>query len=119
MAWQWLLDTWVSNVCHVIHLSGADTILLLRVSRQISTNTLHKPDLLLRPCGLNTPHTHPRATEFLFVISGTALEVGFIEENGARYVNNTVFPGQAALFPKVELFVAYSISHLLTLYVRL
>jgi len=56
--------------------------------------------LLLRPCGLNTPHTHPRATEFLYVISGTALEVGFVEENGARYVNNTVFPGQATLFPK-------------------
>lgn len=24
----------------------------------------------LSPCGLNTPHTHPRATEFNFVVSG-------------------------------------------------
>jgi len=54
----------------------------------------------MKPCGMNTPHTHPRATEFLYVVNGTGLEVGFIEENGARYVSNTVLPGQASIFPK-------------------
>ena len=50
------------------------------------------------PCGLNTPHTHPRATELLFSVNGT-FETGFIQENGARPVQNTLTPGQAAVFP--------------------
>jgi len=48
---------------------------------------------------MNTPHTHPRATEFLFLING-ALEVGFIEENEARFVINAMSPGQGTIFPK-------------------
>jgi len=55
---------------------------------------------VMEPCGMNTPHTHPRATEFLFVINGTQLEVGFIEENGGRYVSNIMTPGQGTVFPK-------------------
>jgi oxalate decarboxylase/phosphoglucose isomerase-like protein (cupin superfamily) len=55
---------------------------------------------LMEPCGFNTPHTHPRAAEFLYVINGTGIQVGFIEENGARYVTNNVMPGEATLFPK-------------------
>ena len=49
---------------------------------------------------MNTPHTHPRATEFLYVVNGTGLEVGFIEENGARFVSNIVLPGEGTIFPK-------------------
>lgn len=36
----------------------------------------------LGPCGLNTPHTHPRATEFLTLVEGEKLDFGFIVENG-------------------------------------
>jgi oxalate decarboxylase/phosphoglucose isomerase-like protein (cupin superfamily) len=50
-------------------------------------------------CGLNTPHIHPRATELNFLVNGT-MRVGFIAENGARQVTNTVCEGQAAIFPK-------------------
>jgi len=50
------------------------------------------------PCGFNTPHTHPRATEVFFAVNGT-FSTGFIQENGARHINNTVYPGQAAVFP--------------------
>ncbi|KAM0050314.1 hypothetical protein Hdeb2414_s0008g00296181 [Helianthus debilis subsp. tardiflorus] len=32
------------------------------------------------PCGLTSPHTHPRATEILTVIEGT-LQVGFVTSN--------------------------------------
>jgi len=53
----------------------------------------------LGPCGLNTPHIHPRATEFNFAVNGT-LRTGFIQENDARFIMNTVYPGQAALFPQ-------------------
>ncbi|KAF2746923.1 RmlC-like cupin, partial [Sporormia fimetaria CBS 119925] len=43
----------------------------------------------LSPCGLNTPHVHPRATEFLTLVSGS-LTFGSILENGL------VDPGQPA-----------------------
>ena len=33
------------------------------------------------PCGLNIPHTHPRANEFLTVVDGI-LDTGFVQENG-------------------------------------
>ena len=48
---------------------------------------------------MNTPHTHPRANEILYLVSGQ-MQAGFIEENGARFVNNTLTPGQGTLFPQ-------------------
>ena len=47
---------------------------------------------------MNTPHTHPRATEFLYLVNGH-MEAGFIEENGARFVVNQLTAGQGTLFP--------------------
>jgi hypothetical protein len=34
------------------------------------------------PCGVNVPHTHPRASELLSLISGGPLQVGFIDTLG-------------------------------------
>lgn len=51
------------------------------------------------PCGLNTPHIHPRASEFFFSVNGT-FRTFFIAENGAREVINLVKRGQATLFPQ-------------------
>ncbi|EFJ38795.1 hypothetical protein SELMODRAFT_402993 [Selaginella moellendorffii] len=31
------------------------------------------------PCGVNLPHTHPRASELLTMISGGPLQVGFVD----------------------------------------
>ena len=42
----------------------------------------------LEPCGINTPHVHPRATEFLTLVEGSNLRFGYILENGL------VGPGQ-------------------------
>ena len=53
----------------------------------------------LGPCGYNSPHVHPRATEFNFAVNGT-LQTGFLSENGARFVFNEVPPGSATFFPK-------------------
>lgn len=36
----------------------------------------------LNPCGINTPHVHPRATEFLTLVEGKNLKFGFVLENG-------------------------------------
>ena len=50
---------------------------------------------------MNTPHTHPRATEILYSVNGT-LTSGTIGENGSRFVFNTINAGQATIFPKVR-----------------
>ncbi len=42
----------------------------------------------LEPCGINTPHIHPRATEFLVLVEGSDLRFGSFLENGL------VSPGQ-------------------------
>lgn len=42
----------------------------------------------LEPCGINTPHIHPRATEFLVLVEGSNLQFGSFLENGL------VSPGQ-------------------------
>jgi len=48
---------------------------------------------------MNSPHTHPRATEFNFSVNGT-LRAGFLLENGAPFVMHDVKPGQGTVFPQ-------------------
>uniref|UniRef100_A0A1D1YAK3 Germin-like protein n=1 Tax=Anthurium amnicola TaxID=1678845 RepID=A0A1D1YAK3_9ARAE len=50
------------------------------------------------PGGLNPPHTHPRATEMVFVLDG-ALEVGFITTANAL-VSKTITVGEVFVFPR-------------------
>jgi len=54
---------------------------------------------LIDPCGINNPHTHPRATEMLVVMEGE-MRVGFFMENGAQFVGNTLKMGQVSIFPQ-------------------
>lgn len=51
----------------------------------------------LGPCGLNLPHTHPRATEINFSVNST-LRAGVLVENGARFIDVEIRPGTAAVF---------------------
>ncbi|KZV80986.1 RmlC-like cupin [Exidia glandulosa HHB12029] len=53
----------------------------------------------LDACSINTPHTHPRATEFNLVMNGT-LRAGFLAENGARFIMNDVPALSATIFPQ-------------------
>ena len=46
---------------------------------------------------MNTPHTHPRATEMLYLVNGT-ITTGMIAENNARFVFNTLEAGTAQVF---------------------
>ncbi|KAJ7117746.1 RmlC-like cupin domain-containing protein, partial [Mycena epipterygia] len=54
---------------------------------------------ILGPCAMNTPHTHPRGTEINLSVNGT-LRSGLLTENGARFITNTLNPGQGTVFPK-------------------
>ncbi|KAI0321062.1 RmlC-like cupin domain-containing protein, partial [Amylostereum chailletii] len=53
----------------------------------------------LGPCGLNTPHTHPRATEMNFSVN-TTLRAGLLEENGAAFREINIRAGTATVFPR-------------------
>ncbi|KAK7284475.1 hypothetical protein RJT34_19221 [Clitoria ternatea] len=50
------------------------------------------------PGGLNPPHTHPRATEIVFVLEGQ-LDVGFIT-TGNVLISKTINKGEIFVFPK-------------------
>ncbi|OEL23852.1 Germin-like protein 5-1 [Dichanthelium oligosanthes] len=50
------------------------------------------------PGGLNPPHTHPRATELVFVLYGT-LDVGFIT-TANKLVAKTISQGDVFAFPR-------------------
>ncbi|KAK8916877.1 Germin-like protein 5-1 [Platanthera zijinensis] len=50
------------------------------------------------PGGLNPPHTHPRATEIVFVLYG-ALDVGFIT-TANKLVTKTIAQGENFVFPR-------------------
>lgn len=44
-------------------------------------NNMAMTAAFIEPCGIVLPHTHPRATEMIFVSSGR-FHVGFFTENG-------------------------------------
>ncbi|KAL1225191.1 Germin-like protein subfamily 2 member 1 [Cardamine amara subsp. amara] len=50
------------------------------------------------PGGLNPPHTHPRATEVVFVLEGT-LDVGFLT-TANRLISQSLKKGDVFAFPK-------------------
>lgn len=53
----------------------------------------------LGPCGFNTPHTHPRATELNVPILGN-LHTSIILENAVRVINVNVTTFQVHVFPQ-------------------
>ncbi|KAL3538395.1 hypothetical protein ACH5RR_001761 [Cinchona calisaya] len=50
------------------------------------------------PDGLNPPHTHPRATEIVFVLEGE-LDVGFITTANV-FISTTIKKGEVFVFPR-------------------
>jgi len=55
----------------------------------------------IEPCGINLPHSHPRATELLYVIDSDSLLTGLVEENARPhvYIRNVLKTGYATFFP--------------------
>ena len=54
----------------------------------------------LEPCGISNPHSHPRATELIYIVEGSYIDVGFLEEDGGRVINNRISKGQTTIFPQ-------------------
>ena len=55
---------------------------------------------MLEPCGIILPHIHPRGSKGIYMISGKSLLVGFIQENRAPLVLNTIHVGDATVIPR-------------------
>ncbi|KAJ1432404.1 RmlC-like cupin domain superfamily [Sesbania bispinosa] len=59
------------------------------------------------PAGsINPPHTHPRAAELLFLVSGS-LQVGFVDTKRTLYTQN-LQPGDMFIFPKGLIHYQYN-----------
>jgi len=55
---------------------------------------------IFEPCGLNIPHSHPRASEFLTVVEGI-LNTGFVQENGFNAeIETQLGKFQGTVFPQ-------------------
>ncbi|KAF2818228.1 RmlC-like cupin [Ophiobolus disseminans] len=60
----------------------------------------------LEPCGINTPHVHPRANEFLVLVQGSNLQFGSVLENGLvaagqnQEVTGTLSQYEGTVFPQ-------------------
>ncbi|KPI37195.1 Spherulin-1A [Cyphellophora attinorum] len=57
--------------------------------------------IFFQPCGLNTPHVHPRATEYFTLATDTKMSTGFVLENGLTEefkTNLTIWQG--TVFPQ-------------------
>ncbi len=53
------------------------------------------------PCGMNSPHHHPRATEGIYILQGSNVTTGFAEENSGRVIiNQGLRAGQVTFVPK-------------------
>ena len=61
----------------------------------------------LGPCGMNTPHTHPRGTELNIVVQGSLMTT-MIGENGARAVSNYNTLYQMSIFPQGALHMEFN-----------
>jgi oxalate decarboxylase/phosphoglucose isomerase-like protein (cupin superfamily) len=71
---------------------------------------------ILGPCGLNIPHTHPRATEINIAVNGT-LRTGMLAENGARFVFNNVSAGSVTIFPRGAIHFEMNLECTTTLFI--
>jgi oxalate decarboxylase/phosphoglucose isomerase-like protein (cupin superfamily) len=55
----------------------------------------------IQPCGINTPHSHPRATELIYIINGSNFTTAHVEENGGGLIINPgLRAGMSTFFPQ-------------------
>lgn len=62
---------------------GGQVDLANRVNFPVLTGLgISSATIFFQPCGLNTPHVHPRATEYFTLATDTKMTTGFVLENG-------------------------------------
>eukprot|EP00249_Psilotum_nudum_P034385 c5337_g1_i2 orf=121-804(+) len=61
------------------------------------------------PCGIDLPHTHPRASEMLTLIEGGPLQVGFVDTEGNAHID-ILNPGDIVIFPRGLLHFEFNVG---------
>eukprot|EP00243_Klebsormidium_subtile_P006330 TRINITY_DN2674_c0_g1_i1.p1 TRINITY_DN2674_c0_g1~~TRINITY_DN2674_c0_g1_i1.p1 ORF type:complete len:141 (+),score=36.89 TRINITY_DN2674_c0_g1_i1:1108-1530(+) len=69
----------------------------------------------MAPCGVNEPHTHPRASEILTLVSGGALQVGFVDTKSTPHID-LVYPGDVTVFPRGMMHFEINLGNTTALY---
>ena len=65
----------------------------------------------MNPCGMNKPHIHPRASEFLMLANGKNVRTGFVLENGLQdQMSTTLSQYQGAIFPQGSIHYEFNDS---------
>ncbi|MCO5572395.1 hypothetical protein L7F22_026149 [Adiantum nelumboides] len=70
----------------------------------------------MRPCGVNLPHTHPRASKMLTLVNGGALQVDFVDTEGVRHID-ILYPGDITIFPRDLLHFELNVGKQTALYI--
>ncbi|KAG6542009.1 hypothetical protein Mapa_016572 [Marchantia paleacea] len=67
------------------------------------------------PCGLNRPHTHPRATEVLSLLTGGPMQAGFVDTTGKPWIS-ILHPGDVIVFPRGMLHYELNVGNTTAFY---
>ncbi|KAJ7559466.1 hypothetical protein O6H91_04G086100 [Diphasiastrum complanatum] len=55
---------------------------------------------LIEPCGMDPPHTHPRATELITLLAGGPLLVGFVDSSIGQLRSSFLQANDVAMLPR-------------------
>ncbi|KAK1669940.1 hypothetical protein QYE76_058099 [Lolium multiflorum] len=94
-------DDFFSNVLSLPGNTGnpvGSAVTAANVEKVPGLNTLGMSRVDYAPWGVNPPHTHPPATETIFVLEGS-LDVAFVTTGGNLYAR-TVCKGELFVFPR-------------------
>ncbi|GAQ93390.1 hypothetical protein KFL_014910010, partial [Klebsormidium nitens] len=69
----------------------------------------------MAPCGVNEPHIHPRASEILTLVSGGALQVGFVDTKSTPHID-LIYPGDVTIFPQGMMHFEINLGNTTALY---
>ncbi|CZR52953.1 related to spherulin 1A precursor [Phialocephala subalpina] len=86
---------------------GTLSIAISRVMPALVGNGMAAGIGFTKPCGFNTPHTHPRATEIAILVKGNMISE-FVQETGARKIRNEHKTFSMVLFPQGALHLEFN-----------
>lgn len=78
---------------------GTRTTVNVGIFPAMGSQSLTYTQFKMKPCGVNLPHTHPRASEMLTLISGGPLQVGFVDTEGVAHID-ILNAGDVTVFPR-------------------
>ena len=81
-------------------LSGTKRFVTRRDMPALTGEGLAMGLVTIEPCGINLPNHHPRGSELFYVVEGSFLRSGLLEENGGRSLVSDVSAGQVVFYPQ-------------------